>query len=126
MSTDLSCKGCDRYLAVACVGKISKLVWASWAIKSHLVHNLQGQGLVCIEVRIGDHRHDALKRLQHIELSTNFLQTPRNTSHENCCPLTRMILNTFLAAVTEAWIFRTLPGSPAEMNMQAYCTGAVH
>ena len=33
--------------------------------------------------------------------------------------------NTFLAAATDAWIFLALPGSPAEMNMQVYCTRRV-
>ena len=35
--------------------------------------------------------------------------------------LTRMMRNTLRAAATDAWIFLTLPGSPALMNMQAYC-----
>ena len=32
-----------------------------------------------------------------------------------------MTRKTLRAAATDAWIFLTLPGSPAEMNMQAYC-----
>ena len=32
-----------------------------------------------------------------------------------------MMRNTLRAAATDAWIFLTLPGSPALINMQAYC-----
>ena len=35
--------------------------------------------------------------------------------------LTRIMRKTFRAAVTDAWIFLMFPGSPALMNMQAYC-----
>ena len=36
--------------------------------------------------------------------------------------LTLIILKTFLAAATDDMIFRTSPGCPAAINMQAYCT----
>ena len=35
--------------------------------------------------------------------------------------LTLMILKTLRAAVTDAWIFLMLPGSPADRNRHAYC-----
>jgi hypothetical protein len=38
--------------------------------------------------------------------------------------LTLITRKTFLAAVTDACTFLTLPGWPAEMNMQAYCMAA--
>lgn len=41
-----------------------------------------------------------------------------------CPPLTLMMRNTLRAVATEAWIFFTLPGCPADTNIAAYCTAA--
>lgn len=89
----------------------------TWSIKGTLWWWLVHVGVY--DDRITDIKckwRTALKRSQSC-------QNPRWPGDKNRSRilLTLPSLKIFLAAVTEAWILRTFPGSPAEMNMQTYC-----
>lgn len=87
---------------------------------SHLCQHLQGEGLVGVDPRVVDDGHDRLERL-HAGPAVSSRMVLAALQQRMQGTLTRRIRNTLRAAATEACIFLTLPGSPAEMNMQAYC-----
>lgn len=57
----------------------------------------------------------------YAELGIEVVPRPNPSLLQRSEGITRMMRKIFLAAVTEAWIFLTFPGSPAEINMQVYC-----